>query len=307
MRTRGIALLCLSLPTGCGGAVSGDPDASGEGTGPGHTDAASTSGTGATGGASGDCRILNGQVTVQDEADLEELEDVCAIDGHLSIDHSSVSSVHLPKLEWVSGTLGVGYNEALVELDLPVLRAIEDSTYLLDNNALTAVHLPKLETVGDGPSIVWSNEVLTELSLPALGTIGSLDVMSNPALSVVSLPATTTGRIVLYLNGALEQVHLPSLTTSAGLGIEGSPKLSTVIFPSLITAENFRLAHNDALAVVDLPVLKSVTEELHLAYCPNLVTFNVPLLETVGGEAVDPSAVATCSHGPSVGSNRCLR
>jgi len=306
MWTRGLALLGISLMPACGGAVSGDPDAAGQADSGGHTDAPSASESDATGGTSGDCPILSGEVTVTVEADLDALQDVCAIAGNLSIDHSSVSSVRLPKLEWVSGILGVGYNESLVELDLPVLRAIGDSTYLLDNDALAAVHLPKLETVGDGPSIVWSNGVLAELSLPVLGAIGSLDALSNPALSVVDLPAMTTGRIVMNANGALAHVNLPLLTTSTGIGIEASPELSTVTFPSLVTAKNLRLVHNDALRSVNLPVLETVTEALDLFHNPNLATFTAPALATVGGETFDPTAIVTCAHQTTVGSSDCL-
>jgi len=306
MRTQRVALLGVSLLAGCGGAVSGDPDASGAASDGETADVPSTSESDATGSTSGDCRILSGQVTVKGEADLGALQDVCAIEGNLSIDHASVSSVHLPRLEWVSGILGVGYNESLVELDLPVLRAIGDSAVLLDNNALRAVRLPQLETVGDGPSIVWSNDVLAELSLPALGAIGSLDALSNPALSVVELPAMTAGRIVMNSNDALAHMNLPLLTTSTGIGIGASPELSTVTFPSLVTVKNLRLVQNGALRSVNLPVLETVTDALDLYHNPNLATFTAPALATVGGETFDPSAIVICAHQTTVGSSDCL-
>ena len=117
----------------------------------------------------------------------------------------------------------------LTSVDLPLLRNAK-SLLISENTELTSVNLPALTTLPDhmvidlGPG--WSNEIraglvvlgnaaLVTLTLPALTTVGSLDVEGNDALSDLSLPALEVVGGYLWIRGnqILTSFNLPALTT----------------------------------------------------------------------------------------------
>lgn len=260
------------------------------GTG-GQAAAASTGGEGGLAGASsgggpfvGPCsRNIVGDVSVEDQADVDALRDVCIIDGDLLMAGTPVTSLDLPELATVTGRIYLQQNYALTEVDLPSLESLatandENAGFVaVQNDTLVSVRLPSLGST-DRRIESYENPVLTELDLTSLSSADGV-TLTGAALSRLDLPAFTTGDLALSSNGELEEVSAPQWG-AGGLLVEYCDALAELSFPSLATGRGLVLRGNQSLTLVGVPALESTSEWLVVVDQASLEELSFPALTT---------------------------
>lgn len=103
-------------------------------------------------------------VTFLAEADDESVLEVALADcisGDIFVEDTEVSTLELPLLESVGGSLIVSFNVALERVDMPLLREVGGMLEVARNPVLEELSLPALERVG-GALVVSGNTALDE-------------------------------------------------------------------------------------------------------------------------------------------------
>jgi len=226
-------------------------------------------------------RDLVGDVTVETQADVDAIQDVCSIDGDLSL-QAEVARIELSRLETVTGQVSIAFNSALAELHLPVLETLgepgdEESGFLLgEAESLTRVELPALEEVSY--INVFTAPSLTEFDLTSLARTQRI-AFAATGLTELDLPALTEGNIDLNANDDIEMLHVPNWTSGSLLLWSGG-KLTALDCPSLASAGAIELQDAANLTRVSFPVLESMSGTLRVDGLPALEELSFPALTT---------------------------
>jgi hypothetical protein len=293
-------------------------------------------------------QIFPGDVTVGDMA----LEDFCAswnaIGGDLVIEYQELADLHaldclvgvgggvrltevggmttlrLPALQVVGGTLDVQGEQELVSIELPALRRIGGgleiaflpSLRTLDLPALVEVdgllqiydtglrefEFPALEHVGvEGGSLIAgkligqyecyirANEFLQEARFPALQWVsGVLKISSNPELGVFEAPLLRRAEVGLYLSYSdMREVQFPSLEAAGFLYLDNT-WLNTFSAPSLTqVGRELAVQFNPTFQAIDVPLLASVGGMVRIVQNPNWAAADIDaLLAQIGAENI---------------------
>ena len=191
---------------------------------------------GGLGSYKGECGIA-GNVTVKDTATADEIaafQRIQTIGGTLYLPMAS-QTLTLPVLAKVGGTLNldgscklqsfsapalqeakqiqIANASSLATLDLPALADTGTSVQLSGNAALTTATIGATALANN--LLVLDNPVLTEVKLPNLKTVSSLQFRNNPLLASLKTLATTaqvTGSWEICNNPALDQTWLDAWT-----------------------------------------------------------------------------------------------
>lgn len=111
----------------------------------------------------------------------------------LTLASMPLSSVSLPKLETVVGTVNINTFATATVIDLPLL-AQAASLQVMDNAGITALSLPTLATLTEPTYrtvLAYNNAELVTLSLPNLSSVASyLEVYNNPKIRTLGLSQT---------------------------------------------------------------------------------------------------------------------
>ena len=102
-------------------------------------------------------------VTFLAEADDESVVEVALADcisGNVFVEDTEISTLELPLLESIGGSLVVSFNVTLERVDLPLLREVGGVLEIAANPVLDEVALPDLERVG--VLVVTGNDALDE-------------------------------------------------------------------------------------------------------------------------------------------------
>jgi len=186
---------------------------------------------------------VSGDVDIDGQAVLDALElpGLSAVGGNLWVArNASLAHIDLPSLETLGRSLYIHRNDALAGLDMRSLRSLERSLTIRDSASLTSVALPALVHVGDDLTIQ-DNAALTTIDLPRLDAVGDdLTIQDNLAVTRIDLSGLTDAGDRLYV------MHQPALTE---LDLSGLEEVYFAFFND-----------NDALAVLELPVLEFVDE-----------------------------------------------
>lgn len=103
-------------------------------------------------------------VTFLPEADDESVIEIALADclsGDLFAEDTEISTLELPLLESIGGSLVLSFNVALARVELPLLREIGGVLEVAQNPRLESLSLPALERVG-GAVVVSGNAALDE-------------------------------------------------------------------------------------------------------------------------------------------------
>lgn len=252
-------VLLLVLSSACGGSTA---PALGTGGNDGPASGGSTQATGGTessGGAGGAARGGAG-----------------GTDGAPSVTSCSRT---------ITGNVTVKDEAGLSELeDVCVI----DGDLRVQRALISRLRLPYLQEVS-GLVRIDVNDALTEISLPALTSAGSVGVEGNYALTQMDLSALVTAKgLGLNDNPVLATLSLPALVSGSaegdGLGISSCEALTTLSLPALRSSEALIVAYNDALVALEVPLLESVHRELHIHNNSKLPQLAFPKLTSCEGE-----------------------
>jgi hypothetical protein len=266
------------------------------------------------------CSTITGELTilVPGVVTLTPPANKLAEVGSLDIpSNPTLTSLTLPALTKVHGTVGISQNVVLESLNFPVLTTTDGFIEASNNPALTDLGLPALASMpnmGEAMTIL-DNRSLTALSLPSLTTLGGtiqviFQVISNTALSSISLEALTTmsGGLIVSRSNALTSLSLPVLATAGTLSIDqvgiaslSLPMLATVTeelniqrtrsltalsAPVLTNVKTLTIRGNSALPSLDLPLLATVGDRMYVDGNASLTTLDLPALTTVNAELI---------------------
>lgn len=280
-----------------GGNNTGGNNTGGNGTGGNSTGGNNTGGnsTGGTGGSTMTTmpmpcdNVFQGSFTIQSSLDVSTIAPYCEITGTLTVNAAGLSTVALPNLRTLGGTLDV--QSTLTSLDLHALEKAGSLKAYADSIDLSSL------TTFFGQSNIY---VKTPLSLPALVShTGTLSIFAKDSASLPNL--TTSGGISFNTKDcpAGLAVSVPKLTTGLGFAID-CPK-SLVIGPvtslSGVTIGSF----NGPTGVnYSFPVLTSVhafdIQTTGSVSAPNLVTITTGDLRIKGWSAMDLGKLKTIGN-----------
>jgi hypothetical protein len=251
-------------------------------------------------------RKIVGDVIINGEIQLRELDNVDEIDGKLTLYLQSTGSFRVPGVRLAKSVLVDGHEVSPTVVFEALERVTE--TFQCDQ----ACFAPRLASAG---SITLHSLNMHEFSLPALASVTTrFDAFDNPRLGVISFPALTsapeldvhdnpqlgaldlrrldsvTGALKLTNNSKLETVNLSRLKQAGSLELSKLPWLSALSLEGLKQTDEEDAAMPQVGAVlIDATGLTTI-EPLHLAYAltataPLTVTFN-RALPSVGIEAL---------------------
>jgi len=160
-----------------------------------------------------------------------------------------------------------------------------DGSVVFSGNSFQAISFPLLASVAGTGSLIFQNELMTNLTLDSLTTVSAqLEVVSNNRLIGLSLQSLSlaNGLVLISGNPRLQQLSFPLLDAGlANIDIIGNPSLQRVVFPLLsylpgqVTIEN-----NANLTEVAVPLLDQTSSGvLIIASNPSLVTLDLSSLD----------------------------
>jgi hypothetical protein len=185
---------------------------------------------------------VGGDLSLYDAPALERLDDWGALQrvgGTLSLNRLvALEQLQLPALEQV-GALYAFHDPLLTDLDgLSSLQGVAGAAQLWELYGLTRLSLPALQSVG-GALDLFAADALVELSLPALTTVGTLEVHACDALvelgDLSALETVHQGLRLRYLEGLASVDGLSALLSAGSVTVEHTPALQALPLPALHT------------------------------------------------------------------------
>jgi len=224
--------------------------------------------------------VLTRDVEIHSSADVAALAGVRVLTGTLTVTSLDVETLALPALQYLDGSLVLGFHGALHVLALPSLERVTGELTL--EGELTAIELPRLQRVGrlhlqflDGLSDLRGFPALTqvddaivifetslasvELSLAALG--GGLVIQANPQLAKLTCTLTDhVGAVEILDNAQLEDLVITVTGTHQrpALGsttIRFNPQLERIAL-SADSALDVEVGSNPRLVQVSMTVAR---------------------------------------------------
>jgi hypothetical protein len=257
-----------------------------------------------------------GDITVASAADLTQLDGVEVVVGNLSFTDVFGTSLDLPTLRAVSGTISFSSSSAppkgggvsgaprlppsLTGLASVSFAALEHAGWLTvqQQTDLTSFSAPKLRYAY---SLTLSDDaLLTQVDLSALvSSSHALSITNDPALTTLSLPALVGANMLDFSgNAALTSLGLPVLAATYGLTVSGSG-LATLSLPRLADANALTLADNASLTTLELPVLAKSDGSLNILRNAALTTLSFPALAKVNQLTVGSHATLATLSAPA--------
>jgi hypothetical protein len=178
----------------------------------------------------------NGDVVVADDTSQTFLDGLTTIFGNLNIVSTTLTSIVLPGLASVSGSVDINGNTAATTIDLGALATVGGSVDVNGNNASTTIDLSQLTAVG-GDVAVSGNTSATGVDLGTLQTVGGdVAVSGNTSATSIDFSQLTVvgGDVNVSGNTSGTSVDFSSLETAGGdVNVSGNGSCTTVLFPAL--------------------------------------------------------------------------
>lgn len=231
------------------------------------------------------------------ETSVEEwhLDNLVSVAGPLHLDCQASSTLALPSLETVEGTLQLGNTTQLSDLSLPALHTIAGDLRVLstfpEESGVATLSLPLLASM---QSFELPPRVRT-LTLDSLRTAQRLSTHESGSgdLELLALPALEELSEGLFVGGAITELLAPELRSSGVVYVELSA-LEALALPSLTTSEVVSIVSNPALASISLPELELV-DELLIEGNEKLPTCDA---QAIAEQLSDPSLVRVVDNAP---------
>jgi hypothetical protein len=244
----------LALLTGCnassdGAARDSSPrDAAGDGAARDSSARSTDSGAGEATDAKSDTadscspRLPDGGYTIETDEDVAAIAGCTEITGALSVTGDTLTTLSLPKLKTISGSLVINKTGVLASFSLPSLEQIDGYLTIDENAALTMFRLGALKNIRDSFAIDY-NDALTDFDLSALSNTNFMTVAYNGAIVIFNLPALeVVGTFAFNQNASLTTISFPKLTSISGDG--------------------FMIGNNNALTTLSLPLLTTLIGDI---------------------------------------------
>ncbi|AKU94644.1 hypothetical protein AKJ09_01308 [Labilithrix luteola] len=208
------------------------------------------------------------------------------ISGNATFSMASLRELALPSLERIEGWFSVDALNGLTTLDLPRLRDVVGDVYFAYVRERISLTFPALEHAGSF-TVGGTDNRLEELSFPVLTHVGPVSIRLTGRLAQLSMPELIECGGLTLDDAALTTLRLPELKKATGKiwvqpWSKGKLALASMQLPKLEEAESIVLGDLPELASIDLPRLKTVTNELLLFRAPRATQLSLPSLTSVG-------------------------
>ncbi len=223
-------------------------------------------------------------VTTTSAADTSGLACLERVDGGLFVEDTLLSSVSLPALDRVGGTIAFRRNDALTEIDLPDLDRV-GSFVVNGNNLLTAFELPVLERTDERFGLYY-HELLETVGVPRLTNVdGDLVLIGMPALKPLDFPALErVGGLVDMGSSFPFEVSFPSLVEVGGF--DGFYAPTGISLPELTTVTESFSFYGAAMGDLVLPKLETVGQRFQIQQDDGTTSVSAPALVSIGDDLV---------------------
>jgi hypothetical protein len=211
------------------------------------------------------CRTIVSDRVIETALELEDMDDVCVVEGNLTFSGSEISAISLPRLVRVDGGLAVD-SVSLLTFSLPALETV-GPTYIDGAVALTSIELPALVEVLPLPDFIgdfWVQNcpAITSVNVTSLKVVHGGFLIDAPALTSLAAPRLeTTGDQLTIINTVdMEAVSLDALRNVADrLVIFANARLSSLAMPVLASVGgNITIGNNPELADCDGALIQGV-------------------------------------------------
>jgi len=189
----------------------------------------------------------------------------------VSVGGPQLTSIQMSTLTTLRRGLTIGHAPRLTIVQLP---ALTEGEITLADTGLGTLSVPQLRR---GSLTLSSNQALTSVALPQLGSATGIEVVGSPALTTLSMPMLTASDGLHFLQLPQVAVSLPLLRTGGTIEVVDIPSLSV---PILEEARSFSVSAN--VASVTAPQLARIERELTVMDSA-VTTVALPLLASVGG------------------------
>jgi hypothetical protein len=216
-------------------------------------------------------------------------EDTTVLEGSFTIETDDDLAL-LANVSGITGDLIVNV-EDVTRLSLSCLRRIEGTLIVqgfppcIVAGITETIDLPALTSVG--ALEISFNEMLHSVNLPSLQTVrGSVIGGSNPALTTFHAPQLTrvNGDLSLFGVPALKTFGFPELRWAKGkVELSHSHIVTSVALPKLVSAGHLIVKGNKLLSSVDVGSLEYVDGLLVIGGSPTIKTVSLAKLQETGG------------------------
>jgi hypothetical protein len=202
-------------------------------------------------------------------------------------DNSALVNLSLANLQ-VIGDIHINSNPSLAIMSFPELLNVTGGVYLENNSKIVHILAPSLRNINFDLTIIGNHSSLSSLGLPALELVkGSVNI-AETNIVVLSLPFLTSvsGGVIICNNRALVNLTLPALVTLQGGPhfIKDNIALAIVSMPVLVTVnQNLNVRNLSTLAKLDLTSLEQINGSMVIEFDPLLVKLDLPVLRAVHG------------------------
>jgi hypothetical protein len=231
--------------------------------------------------------IWNGPLTTSSfttAAQLDVLANIRVINGSLTVDNNAEMS----KLELVNGDVAVSGDE----VELPALRTIVGDLSQ-DSYSTTLLALPVLERIGGELHLEKTAQDAT-ISAPALVSVGNaLTFIFLTGGDTIDLSGLKDVGGDLFLDSDLPDLSLTKLTTIAG-SLQLRTGTTIANLPALKTVGGTLDVSTSHLTDLTLPALESIAGDVKISFLTPLTSLRFAALKTIGGSvSIDLETLAT--------------
>jgi len=171
---------------------------------------------------SGDLRIGEPSAPASQPASTLSLPELSSVGGHLLVrNQPGLQSISIPKLPGLTHHLQFELLEGLTSIDMGSLVNVREYVLFRQLPELTSLTMPSLTTVGSILSYDGVSKLTQLPHMPALASVGALNVYNCTELQVINYPA---------LSGDMDDIH-----------VEGNAKLTSVSGFDGVTSVDFIL------------------------------------------------------------------
>ncbi|KAH8672671.1 hypothetical protein BGZ60DRAFT_429990 [Tricladium varicosporioides] len=200
------------------------------------------------------------------------------IRGDLIVDNVGITSLTMPLLTNVTGTMTIANSTSLTTVDFPKLKNVVN---------LNFVALPGLTGAGLDPNVVMNttNVKISNTSFSVIPNFGGqptyIRIDNNKLLLNMSLDATDMGEISVHNNGAKLRVGLPNLLT---IGNAVFINTTGIDVPVLTTIRNSMSVASNYFTLFSAPRLQSINNSVEFQNNSKMIDLSVPMLKSIGGD-----------------------
>ncbi|OLY79450.1 Protein ecm33, partial [Smittium mucronatum] len=132
------------------------------------------------------------------QADMDSVSNCSKLVGDIYVSGSSVTSINLPNLEEIEGSIYLSRNIGLTSVKLDGLKKLSEFLYMLNNSAVVEVSFKSLTTSGD--FYISQSPSLSKLDLSSLSQVSDFDLVSSSIGSLNVDNLSTVGNITIISN-----------------------------------------------------------------------------------------------------------